>query len=229
MNRKIMLAALAFDLIYAQAQAVEVTGDEVLLSYSAFPGNADVSKASLTGGLELGISNALSLQIDAGVNSFNLRDETGSSVAIHAIHHFDDALSIGGFYGVDRLAGTSTNVYGIEGGYKQLVFGVEGYVAQAENSRLSATVFGIEGTVATSEGFYIGASVDRIDFDGGSGLTRFGVTGNYQFSPYSGMYAEFGRVTGDAYGFSGSELYVGVGASFSLGANRGTTFGRRSV
>lgn len=229
MNKGIVFGTLAYSLFCTQVLAVEITGGEAVLGYSAFAGNTDVSKASLTGGVEIGFSSAFSLQLDAGAHSFNLWDETGSSVAVHAIYHFDDALSIGTFYGVDRLAGAPTGLYGIEGGYKQVSFAVDGYVAQADDSELSATVFGLEGRFATGEAFYIGASVDRIDFDSGFGLTRFGVTGTYSFSRYSGVYAELGRLTGDAYGFSGSEIYVGIGANFSFGADRGTTFGRRNV
>ncbi len=229
MKRSLIVFAAAGTIFGAAAEAFEFNGGELSLGYSAFSDDTDISKLSVTGSAEFGFSRAFSVQLDAGSHAFNFVDENGTNISAHGIFHANEQLSLGAFYGVDRFNGDSADFYGLELGYELPNVDLEGYVARGEESGVSADVFGLDGKLKANETLDVMASIDHASFDGGLDLTRFSVGGVWKATPGIGLYAELGSVKADALGFSDSEGYVGIGATFTFGADRGATFGRRST
>lgn len=216
-----------FCMFASYAAAFEVTGGEVSIGHSAFIDDTDVARSSLEGSVGLGFSKSFGVQIDAGVSSFNLANESATAVAVHGIYHFDEATSAGIFVGSEEFASENSMFYGGEVGTEFAQGDVEGYFGMAEDAGVDATVFGLSGSYRLNDTFAMGASVDYTKFDGGVGLTRFGVRGDYAAGQQTDLYAEVGSLSADIAGMSGSETFIGLGAEFNFGAERGATFGRR--
>lgn len=222
-------SAALFACAMGPAHAVEVTGADITLGYSAFTEDNDFNASALEGSLEVGFNKQFGVQLDLGYHKFGAIDDDATTATLHGIYHVDDATSLGLFYGRDSALGGNIDFYGIEAGHEYDRFDVEGYVAHGEESGFSGTVVGLSGAYAATDSFKLGLSLDNADFDGGVTVRRVGVKGAYDFGTAASVYAEIGSLNGKVGGFSDSETFVGVGASFSFGADRGATFGQRGL
>jgi hypothetical protein len=226
--RTITVVACAF-CMPTIASAFDVTGGEVSIGHSVFIDDTDFARSSLEGSVELGFSKSIGVQVDAGISSFNVISETSTAFAVHGIYHFNEATSAGVFVGTEELASESDAFYGAEVGTEFTQGDIEGYVEFGEDSGVDVTVIGLSGSYQLNDTFALGASVDYVEFDGGIDLTRVGVRGDYAVGQQTDLYAEAGSLSADAFGLTGSEAFVGVGAEFNFGAERGATFGRRGL
>lgn len=229
---KIKLAIVACGLtafIAPSAQAFEITGGELTLSYSAFTDHSSASTTSLTGAVEVGFSKNFGVQVDLATYDLPYGNENGTNATIHAIYHVNDATSLGAFYGTDELNGSSLDLYGIEVGHEFGAFGLEAYMTNLSDNGTVATMYGLSGNYALNGAFGLTGSVDRLEFDPAPvSVTRLALGMDYSFTPSMSAYAEVATVTVAVPGDSMSENLYEVGARFSFGANRGVTFEKRS-
>ncbi len=228
---KLTRTALAAALLCAPAisQAAEVTGGEISLGYSAMTEDSDFNTTSLEGALELGFTQTIAAQLDLGYHKYGLVDDHATNVTLHGIYHFSDTTSTGLFYGRESVDGSDADFYGIEAGHEYEDFDVEGYVGYGKESGISATVVGLSGAYAFNDSVSLGMSFDNVDFQGGLSARRFGVKGSYDFGTGAAAYAEVGEARLDVGGLSISDTFVGIGATFAFGADRGATFGKRGL
>lgn len=221
--------ALAFaGLLCAPAvHAFEVTGGEVSLGYSGLTGSSvnDVTKTAMGGSLEFGIAPGFSVQGDLGLSKFGRTDSDSHSMGLHAIYHVNEATSVGGFLGRDRIDGTNLDFFGVEIGHQIGQFGAEGYIGHAEIAGGSGTVLGMEGNYALGDTATVGLRYDNIDL-GNLDTSRLSLTGEIGVLPGLSLTGEIGSA--DVAGFD-SEMFAGIGVRVNFGDRRGTTFRDRSV
>lgn len=224
------LAAAVVLLCAPAAMAQQVTGGSLTLSHSAFTEDTDVSKTTLHGSVELGLSRDFALQFDLGANRLNDARETTTNVVVHGIYHLNQNTSAGLFAGMDRGAGESLNFIGFEFGHLAGKTGFEAYAARGEEQGVSGTILGLSTRYAATEQLGVGVSLDQFDVGVGN-ATRYSVNGDYDIVSNVKVFGEIGVLRGSVplAGVSGSESYVKVGGKVTFGAKRGTTFGQRSL
>ncbi len=211
------------------AQAFDVTGGDISIGHSLFIDDADVARSSLEGSVELGFGRSFGLQVDAGVHRFNFVGENTTTVTVHGIYRLGDSTSAGLFIGADEVEDESLAFIGAEVGHEFGRAGVEGYFAISDEADSLGDAIGVSGKFQATDTIDVGASLDRVDLGGGDDLTRFGLRGDLAVGEQTGLFAELGSIKIDSAGVSDSEAFVGVGASFSFGANQGATFDRRGL
>lgn len=230
MRNIIILAALGGPISLATPLWAEVTGGSLALSHSAYTDDTSVANTALEGSVEYGFSRNFSLQGDLGYNSFHDSDTHLTNATVHGIFHINPSTSLGGFVGVDSSNSNSSTVYGLEFGHAVSgQTGVEGYVAQNEDNGADLTQIGLSGRYEMTPQVGFGASLDYGNFDIKADVTRFAISADYAVADNLRLSAELGEVDAKAFGFGGSEAYVKLGAKITFGANRGTTFGTRSL
>lgn len=222
-------AALTILLLAAApaAQAFEITGGSVELGYSGFTGNLlkKLDKTTLSGQMEIGFSQAFSVQADLGFMVFGFNDENARNFGLHSIYHVSDTTSLGMYFGQDRILGGSLSITGVEVGHQAGMVGLEGYLTYAKDSVEDGLVFGGSAGLDLSDSAGIGLRYDRADVDG-TDFSRLALTGEYTLASGLALTGELGSAD---IADSGSEPFFGIGARMTFGANRGATFGNRSV
>jgi hypothetical protein len=211
------------------ANAFDVTGGDISIGHSLFIDDTDVARSSLEGSVELGFGRSFGLQVDAGVHRFNFVGENTTTLTVHGIYRLGDSTSAGLFIGADEVDNESLSFIGAEVGHEFGRAGVEGYFAISDESDSLGDAIGVSGAFQATDTIAVGASLDRVDLGGGDDLTRFGLRGDLAVGTQTGLYAELGSIDVEAAGVSDSEAFVGVGATFSFGANQGATFDRRGL
>jgi hypothetical protein len=214
------------------AVALEVSGGDVNLKYSTFIQkifDTRLDAFSIDGAIELGFNKNFAAQLDLAYYSFGATDTNGNNAVLHGIYHLNDDASFGAFYGQDDFEGFDTDFYGIEAGYEKGRFEVEGYISAGEESGIDGTVYGVYGAYDITNGFDLTGALEKADFDGGVSLARYEIGVRYNAAPSTAFTATIGSANGDVLGASGSESFVTVGAEFTIGAERGATFGRRGL
>ncbi len=226
--RTITVVACAFCLP-TLAAAFDVTGGDVSIGHSVFVDDTDVARSSLEGSVELGFGRSFGLQVDAGINHFNFVGENTTTVTVHGIYRLGDSTSAGLFIGADEVENESLSFIGAEVGHEFGRAGIEGYFAVSDEADSLGDAIGVSGKFQATDTIEVGASLDRLDLGGGDDLTRFGLRGDLAVGEQTGLFAEVGSLNLDSGGASDSEAFVGVGATFSFGANQGATFDRRGL
>ncbi|WP_226778966.1 porin [Oceaniglobus trochenteri] len=227
--RSAATGAVVFACLFGTAQAAELTGGDVTLGYSAFTKDADFRALSLEGAVEFGITPQFGVEVDLAYRDFGVSDENGSNLTLHGIYHLNDDTALGLFYGRDWVSGEHADYLGLEARSTFDAFRVEGYAAHGDSEGEKATFAGLSGGYALNDAFSIETSIDYVSFEDGASLRRVGLRGEYAFAPRVSAYAEVGSVRVADQGFSDSETFVGVGASFALGDKKGATFGSRGI
>jgi hypothetical protein len=214
---------------FSPAFAFDVTGGEVSVGHSFFTDDSDFARSGIEGSVELGFSQTLGVQVDASLQRFNVAGETATAFAVHGLYHISEATSAGIFVGTENVASENNTYYGAEIGTELARSDFEGYIGSGEEEGIGATVLGLSGTYNINDTFSLGASLDYVNLEGDASLTRFGVTGDYAIGEQTNIYAEIGTLSASDAGNSGSETFVGIGAEFNFGAERGATFERRGL
>lgn len=210
------------------AQAVEVTGGSVGLSYSAFADETDLNQWGLEGSMELGFNRNLSLQIDAAYRDFDFTNIDSTLLGLHGIYHMNEATSLGVFYTLEDIEGEEADIYGLEAGYEVQQWQFEGYIANVDTDLGDATLGGIKARYEMQEGFGLTGSYERSDDDTGD-LSRFAIRLDRDVSVNTNLFLEVGSAKAEAGGVKISEPFVGLGGEIAFGADRGTTFEQRGL
>ncbi len=209
--------------------AFEMTGGDLSIGHSVFIDDTDIARSSLEGSVELGFNRSFGVQIDAGLHRFNFAGENSTTLTVHGIYHLSDATSAGLFIGADEVANESVSYIGAEAGHDFGRAGIEGYFALGNEFGSLGDTVGISGRFQATDTIDVGASLDRVSLGAGDDVTRFGLRGDLAVGEQTGLFAEAGSLNADVGGASDSEAFVGIGATFSFGANRGATFDRRGL
>lgn len=225
-----LVAVIGATLALSQtAEAVEVTGGSVGLSYSAFVDDTDVNRIGLEGSVELGWTRQWATQLDLAYNSFDTSGADVTSYGVHTIFHLNDATSFGLFYTVEKGDGDTVDIVGLEAGHEFGNWDVEGFFGKVDSTGAgSANIFGVLGRTKLQNGFGFGAGYESVDIDG-IDIERLSVTLDRDVSAQTNLYIEVGTARVSAGGASDSEPFIGVGGTYRFGAERGATFGTRNV
>ncbi|MEM5542095.1 hypothetical protein WNY61_05035 [Sulfitobacter sp. AS92] len=208
------------------AQAVEVTGGSVGLSYSAFTDDTDFNRLGLEGSVEFGFNQNLSLQLDAGYNDFDISGIDSHTLGLHGIYHADEAMSFGAFYTREDVEGDDLDIVGVEAGYEMLAWEFEGYLGNVDFDGGDGTIGGLKARYETPTGLGVTGSYDHADSSVIDG-SRFAVRLDRDVSPMANLFVEIGSAKLDVGGLSDSEPFVGLGGTIAFGAERGATFEQR--
>lgn len=214
------------------AQAVELTGGAIELSYSAFMDETDLDKVSISGSLEVAFNRNISAQLDLGNDSFGTTDLSIGSVGLHGIYHVSDVTSLGAYYTRDNFdiggADNDVDLYGVEIGHEIGQNSLEAYLGRNDTNGSDGTMVGISGTYALANGFSLTGSLDYLDVEGAD-LENVAVRLDRDVAENINLFVEVGSSKASAFGVSDSEPFIGIGGRISFGADRGATFGRRSL
>lgn len=209
------------------AQAFEFTGGQVELSYSGYTDNLlkKLDKTAITGSVEVGFSQAFSMQADLGFMNFGFNDDDGTNFGLHSIYHLSDTTSAGFYFGQDRIGGGSLGITGVEIGHQAGMVGLESYLTYAKDSADDGLIFGASAGLDLSDMAEIGVSFDRVDVDN-SKASRLALTGAYTMANGFAITGELGSMEVKG---AGSQPFFGIGGKMTFGAKRGATFGERSL
>jgi hypothetical protein len=237
--RTTLMAGSAILVTGGASQAFEVTGGEISLGYSAFvetPGGETFSNTTLSGSIELGFTRDFSAQVDLSLYQFNqlsaLGANNGNNLTLHGIYHIDESISVGGFYGMDRIEDLDLDFYGAEVGYESASFEAEAYFAIGEIDGLSGdgSVIGLSGAFPVADNLDMIGSASFGKIDGGVNFNLIEAGVLYDVSNNFGVSASYGVADGSIGGFdTSSEGYFAVEAEITFGADRGATFGERGI
>jgi hypothetical protein len=226
-QKSISLALLMVFGLGGAAQAQEIKGD-LTLGHSFFTDENQISKTYAEGALEFGVTPKASVQLDLGVYSLGLVNDTATNLVVHGIYDVHATGSVGAFVGMDRLAGSDATFYGIEYGQSLGAGSIEAYAGTGDEAGVDGTVIGVESEFLIGADFGVGVKLDHADFEGTLSATRFGVKGLYGIGDAGKVFAELGTLRGEIDGASASEPFVGLGLTVNLGQDE-STFGRRGL
>ena len=230
MKKVIVIAASSiFALSAVSASAQQITGGEASITYSAFSDNTDLSATSLDASIEVGFRREIGLQLDMGSRSFNTSDETAQNYVLHGIYNTSESVSLGAFYGVDRFNGETIDIYGFEVGAEMGALDLEAYWARGDIDGDTGDGFGVAGRTELAGGTSLGLRYETVDLGGVLELSNLAVEADYAVSDTVSLNTSFGTAEFDYSGTTIDEPFFAIGATFTFGAERGTTFGKRSV
>lgn len=209
--------------------AMEVTGGSIELKYSAFTNETDFDRLSIEGSVEVGFSQNFSLQIDLGHRDFGASDIDATNYALHGIYHVNEALSLGAFVGRDDIEDADVDVYGIEAGYEVGTWDFEGYLASLEAEGEDELLIGLGGRYEFASGLGLSLGFANIGDNDLIDVTTTALKIDKDVNPNFNLFAEIGTVTVDVTGQDETEPFVGIGAEFVFGAERGATFEQRGL
>lgn len=212
------------------ASAAEITGGYIDLGYSGFTDSNFGSKFYIAGSGELAFTRNFGLQLDLANYNLDQANTSAQAATLHANFHTGESLSLGAFYGSERI-NSSAQFYGLEAGYEiSARTGIEGYVLRREVSPSEdGTMAGAKIVGSITDRVSLNANVDYIEGLANTSLTNVSIGADYDFGRGAKIYGTVGNANADAFGVSGNEPFVGLGFRFDIGAKRGTTFGRRGV
>lgn len=210
------------------AQAVEVTGGSVGLSYSGFTEDFSVSRIAVDGSVELGFNQNISAQVDLAYNDFNLTGLRATTFGLHGIYHISDSTSLGAFYAFEdsNVRGGDLDIYGIEAGHDAGYVEVEGYLGRINGGATDGDMLGVQARYEFASELGMTGSYDRVS-SGGNDLSKFAVQLDRDVAPNVNLFAEIGTARVNGGGLSGNEPFVGLGGKVVFGAARGATFEQR--
>lgn len=212
----------------AQAQSFGFTGGEISAEALVYSDGGDIGSTAYSGALEFGITRNISVAVDLGFYGLQTLDLQADTATIHAIYQMNDTVSLGAFYGQDRLDGSEATVIGLEGGTEFAGVAVEGYFAQLDGAGDDATLLGVSGQYGFSESITALGSFNIADL-GDASSNRLAVGGQYTIASGPDLWAEIGTLKIDDGATASSDTFISIGARIEFGAERGTTFGRRSL
>lgn len=236
MHTKFLSGLAALALTVASPVAAEITGGDLTLSYSQFlsdletaDGGDTASKLSLGGSAEFALQRNFSLQADLMQAQVALIDETATMVGLHGIYRFGEVTSVGAFAARDSVSGADFTYAGLEAKRIFPTFDAEGYVARVGGDADGATLFGVSGQYRMLPNLDLGVSLDRLDGDGETELTRLSAEAGYHLIWGARIGAEIGAAEVGVADIADTEGFVGLSFSYAFGAERGAGFERRGL
>jgi hypothetical protein len=227
MSYKAAIAAVLLAAVSAPASA-QVTGGSLGIEYSAPTDGGDFGGTAYYGAIEYAFNRDISVAADLSGYRLDNINTDASSLTLHGIYHIDETLSVGAFYGVDRVNEGNVALYGLEGGTEFMGGQVEGYLGRVDGTLSTATIVGVDGLYGLSNGFSLTGSVDLSRQDD-TDISRFALGTQYDMQDGPQFFAEIGSVSAENGGIAADDTFIGVGARVAIGANRGTTFDPRSL
>ena len=221
-------AILAVAASTAQAQSFGFTGGEISAEALAYSDGGDIGSTAYSGALEFGITRQFSVAVDLGFYGLQTLDLQADTATVHGIYQFSDTVSLGVFYGQDRQDDNEATVIGLEGGTEFAGVAVEGYFAQLDGTGDNATLIGVSGEYGFSDSITALGSFHIADL-GDASSNRLAVGGQYTIASGPDLWAEIGTLKVDDGATASNDTFISIGARIEFGAERGTTFGRRSL
>ncbi|PSL17111.1 hypothetical protein [Shimia abyssi] len=214
------------------ANAVEITGGSIKLGYSQFTNQTTtgqtLSNTTLDTSTELGFNRNTSAQLDLGLNSYGASNFDGHNVALHGIYHANETTSFGAFIGQDGLESNDVNFAGFELGVEAQALDLETFFMTDIDNNSDGRIFGISGDYEITDSFEVTGQILLGDF-GNLNFDRYSVGVRYKTSNSFALTADLGAARAEAFGVSDSETFIALGAEYKFGAERGATFGKRSL
>lgn len=222
-------AVAAVVLMVASPAVAQVTGGSLDIEYDFPTDGGDLGGTTYSGAIEYSITRDFAVSLDiAGYRLDNL-DTDATSLTLHGVYHMDEMTSFGAFVGSDAIEDSDREtLFGLEAGTEFGAAEFESYLGALDGEGETVTLAGVDGKYDFGNGLSaIGsaglASADDID------ITRFAVGAEYEVVGGPQFYAEIGNVSAEADGIDADETFIGLGARVAFGAERGTTFGQRSL
>ncbi len=210
------------------AQAVEVTGGSVGLSYSAFAEDTDFDRLGLEGSVEFGFTRNYGVQLDAGYSDFGISGADTHSLGLHGIYHLDEATSFGAFYTEEDIEGLDLDIYGFEVGHEANAWNFEAYIGHGEVLDADGNMLGFKARHELANEMGLTGSYDRVD-SSGIEVSRVAVRLDRDVAERTNLFVEVGSGKAEGMGGSISEPFVGLGGTINFGADRGATFDVRNL
>lgn len=226
------IAAAVFAVAASPILAQGFTGGEVGIEYNAPTDGSDFGGTTYTGGVEYGFARNFSVALNLSGYKLENVATTAANATLHGTYHLSDTASFGVFTAADSIeddnGNTYTNtIYGIEGGTEFMGGDVGGYVGRLDGGE-TYTMIGLDGEYAFARGFSAIGGFDVLTNDNASN-SQFSIGAQYAMDRGPEFWLKVGTTREDASGTTDNSTFVGIGASVSFGASRGTTFGTRSV
>lgn len=236
MKPKILPGLAALAVTAAWPVAAEIVGGDLTLSYSQFlsdleteDGGDTASKLTLGGSAEFALQNNLSVQADLAQAQVALIDDTATMVGLHGIYRFGEITSVGAFAARDSVSGADFTYAGLEAKRIFPTFDAEVYLARVGGDADDATLLGVSGQYRMLPNLDLGVSLDRLDGDDDTELTRLSAEAGYHLISGARIGAEIGAAEVGVADISDTEGFVGLSFSYAFGAERGATFDRRGL
>ncbi len=228
MKSTILALAGVFLMCATSAQAIEITGGSVGLSYSAFTKDTSVSRMGIEGSLEIGYTQHFSSQIDLTYHKLHDSEQDNAALVLHTIYHANDSTSLGLFYAIEDTPSGTFDFYGAEVGHEAGPWAFEGYLGRAETRAVDAHIIGVSARYAFANEVGLTGAYDTIDIID-TDLSKMALRVDRDVKPDVNLYLEVGSAGTRGGGFSGFEPFVGLGGTYVFGANRGATFDARGI
>ncbi len=220
---KTTLAAASISVVATGAFAQQFSG-ELTIDVYAFSEGDSLTATNYSGALEYNINRNFAVAADLASYGFSVLNESVSNFTLHGIYHLNEQSSVGVFVGSEAIGdAAATGIVGIEAGYETGQIEVEGYLGTYDNVS-GTTIFGASGSYQFNDAISAIAEVGFADLDT-TDVNRFSVGAEYEFASGPSVYAEVGTIGSDI----ADSAFIGLGASVEFGADRGTTFNRRSI
>ncbi|MGJ8611055.1 MAG: hypothetical protein ACSHWY_08175 [Octadecabacter sp.] len=216
----VLLTAMASPAI---AQGFSFSGGELTIDSYVYDDADSTTSVDYSAALEFSLSRNMSVAFDLAQYDFSLLDESVTTFTVHSIYHLNDTASLGFLAGNDFGDNGVGSFYGIEGGFEANQFNGEGYVAFYDNDD-NSSVIGLSGSYQITESI---AAIGDFGYGnvGDADITRISAGAEYDFAGGPTVYAEIGNLAAEGENAS----FIGLGATVQFGAQRGTTFDRRSI
>ncbi len=211
-----------------QAQGFGFSGGEISAEALVYSETGDFGSTAYSGALEFGITRQISVAVDLGFYGLQTLDLQADTATIHGIYQMNESVSLGAFYGRDQLGGADATVIGIEGGTEFAGVAVEGYFAKVDGTGDNATLLGVSGEYGFSDNISGIGSFNVTDL-GAANSNRLAIGGQYRIASGPELWAEIGTLKSDDGAVTADDTFLSIGARIEFGAERGTTFGRRSL
>ena len=244
MNITTGLTAALLGCAASGALAQGFTGAEVSLGYSTFTGDYEGDALNLGGSGEFALTRQIGVQLDFGytdfgeVNGVDDSDLSALNFTLHAVYTINESGSVGLFYGREELtaddgtdeASDSSDFVGVELGYAFDAVSFEMYYAKALDELIDdAAIYGVSGAFDVNGLFEVTADYDRVDSGSDIDASSASVGIAYEVLPNITLEGEIGSAgfvtdRGDL-----TETFVGIGATYTFGAEGGATFDRRGL
>ncbi|MGR3713371.1 MAG: hypothetical protein ACU0A6_09655 [Shimia sp.] len=233
MKSLLTAAALATAFSASFASAAEITGGKVNLTYSRFtdsPGGATLSKTSLDASTEIGFNKNIGMQVDLGTQAYGASGLTGYNLALHGQYHLNDKATLGAFVGQDTLSSANASFTGLEFGIENNSMSFQAFAMSDLESDSSAKLVGLHADYDINGFWQVTGNLVSGNYGGSdANLSLYSIGVRYETGNNFALTADLGAARGDAFGVSSTETFLALGGELTFGAERGTTFGKRSL
>jgi hypothetical protein len=230
-NRAVPVAILLATLPLS-AFAQGFTGGDLGIEYNAPTDGSDFGGTTYTGGVEYGFARNFSVALNLSAYKLENINTTAANATLHLTYHMSNIASFGLFSASDGVEGDDGATYtnstiGIEAGTDFMGGDIGGYIGRLDGDD-TFTVLGVDGEYAFARGI---SAIGGLDLLTNNDVTNSQVSIGAKYAMQQGpeFYAKIGSTREESALNTDTSTFIGIGASVSFGAARGTTFGTRSA